>query len=310
VIAFLETASVYPPEVDGMIVVTGATGSIGRHLVAALQAAGVPFRAMARTPADARLDCPVVPGDFDDPASLAAAFAGADQLFLNTGGAQPVDGPQPMIGQQIAAIDAAKAAGISHVVKVSVWRAAPGRLLAEGAHGVIERHLAASGIRATVLQPNAFLQNLVTGAGAFNADGHLVGAYGEGRVSYIDCADIAACASAVLTDPARRGGVHVLTGPEALSHREIAAAISAAVGRAVPTLDLTPDELAAALRAQGSPDGFAADVAALAADAATGALEATTSAVRDFTGRPPRTLAQFLAANGAALRHALGAATG
>ncbi|GAA1278954.1 hypothetical protein GCM10009609_47950 [Pseudonocardia aurantiaca] len=108
-----------------------------------------------------------------------------------------------------------------------MWRAAPGRLLAEGAHGEIEQYLAASGLTATVLQASGFMQNFVTGAGAFTTDGDLVGAYGDGRISYIDCADIAACAAAALTDRARRvdrqGGNHVRTEPEALSHLDVAA---------------------------------------------------------------------------------------
>ncbi|TWF80320.1 NmrA-like family protein [Pseudonocardia hierapolitana] len=213
-----------------------------------------------------------------------------------------------MVRRQIAAIDAAAAAGIRHVVKISVWRAAPGRLLAEGAHGEIERHLAASGLAATVLQPNAFMQNFVTGAGAFTADGDLVGAYGHGRISYVDCADIAACAATVLTDPARRGGTHVLTGPAALSHEEIAAEISAVTGRTVSYVDMAPAEMAAALRAHGLPERFSADVAALAADVAAGALAGTTPAVRELTGFPPRTFSQFLADHALALRQAMSGA--
>ncbi|GAA4969322.1 NmrA family NAD(P)-binding protein [Pseudonocardia tropica] len=288
-----------------MIVVTGATGSIGRALAARLHIAGVPFRVMARNPAVAAgLGGEVVYGDFDEPGSLATAFAGADQLFLNAGGARPVDGPQPMIRQQKAAIDAARTAEVDHVVKVSVWRAAPGRLLAEGAHGEIEGYLHDAGMPATVLQPSGFMQNFVTGVAGFAPDGSLVDTYAGSPVSYIDADDIAACAAAVLVGGAGRCGTHVLTGPEALTTAEIATLIAAAIGRPVPVADLPPDRLAASLVEQGVPVRFAGDVATLCRDVATGVLAGTTGTVAALTGRAPRTFAAFAAAHAEALRRA------
>jgi hypothetical protein len=100
--------------------------------------------------------------------------------------------------------------------------------------------------------------------------------YGDSGVSYIDCADIAACAAAVLTGQAACGGTHLLTGPQALSHSEIALIVSAAVGRSVSYVDMTAAELRATLTAQGLPPQFAAAVAALTAEVASGALSATT----------------------------------
>lgn len=151
-----------------MILVTGATGSIGRHLVRLLLDQRVPVKALVRDEAKGRvLGCDVVVGDFDDPGSLAAAMEGVDRLFLNAGGAQPVDGEQPMIRQQRAVIDAARSAGVSRVVKISVWGAHRGGRLAEGAHWEIEEYLKASGLVRSILQPSGFMQNFVTGAGAF-----------------------------------------------------------------------------------------------------------------------------------------------
>jgi uncharacterized protein YbjT (DUF2867 family) len=114
-------------------------------------------------------------------------------------------------------------------------------------------------------------------------------------VSYVDCADIAACAVALLTGPARPGATFTLTGPEALTHAEIAALLSDAWGRPVRYVDLPPDAFAARLTAQGLPEAFAADVAALFAEVATaGTLAGTTGDVEELTGRPPRTFADFL----------------
>ncbi|WP_433430228.1 NmrA family NAD(P)-binding protein [Nonomuraea sp. CA-141351] len=289
-----------------MILVTGATGSIGTHLVRLLLEQGVAFKALVRDAAKGRaLGCDVVAGDFDEPASLAAAMDGVDTMFLNAGGAQPVEGEQPMIRQQKAAIDAARAAGVSDVVKVSVWGAHRGGRLAEGAHWEIEEYVKASGLGWTMLRPSGFMQNFITGAGAFTADGKLVDGFGGAPVSYIDCHDIAACAAALLTGSHGFGETYVLTGPRALTAAEIAGELSAALGRTVGHVEVPPAELAAALRSQGSPAQFADDFAELCREVAAGSLAATTTAVRDLTGRSPRTFAEFLAANAEALRAGL-----
>lgn len=290
-----------------MIVVTGATGSIGRHLVARLAAAGTPFRAMVRDPAGATdLGGEVVPGDFTEPATLAAAFAGADQVFLNSSGVRPGNDQQAMIRQQRAAIDAARVAGVGHIVKVSVLRAAEGRLLAEGAHGVIESHLRTSGMTATILQPNGFMQNFVTGVNGFTAGGDVVDLYGGAGVSYIDAADIAACAAAALTRGAGAGRTHLLTGPEVLTAADVAARITAAVDRPVGVEALAPAALEESLLADGAPAGFAADIAELCREVAAGSLATTTGTVRELTGSAPRTFAAFAADHADALRAALG----
>jgi NAD(P)H dehydrogenase (quinone) len=279
-----------------MIVVTGATGSIGRQLVRRLAGTGVPFRAMARDPAQASgLGCDSMTGDFDDPASLAAAFEGAGSVFLNAGGAVPTDGPQPMIAQQCAAIDAARQAGVRRVVKVSVWGARRDGRLAQAAHWQIERHLEESGLDWVMLQPSGFMQNFVTGISGVTADGALVSAYGNGAVSYIDCADIAACAAALLTGRWHARQRFVLTGPQSLTQDQVAGKLSAAWQRPVRHVSLTPAALAIRLKQQGLPAAFADDVAVLCEAVARGELAATTAAVHDLTGAHPRSFDQFLA---------------
>ncbi|MGW6502843.1 NmrA family NAD(P)-binding protein [Nonomuraea angiospora] len=289
-----------------MILVTGATGSIGTHLVRLLQEKEVAFKALVRDETKARaLGCDIVTGDFDDPGSLAPAMEGVDRLFLNAGGAQPVDGEQPMVRQQKAAIDAARAAGVSRVVKVSVSGAHRGGRLAQGAHWEIEEYLKASGLGWSMLRPGGFMQNFVTGTAAFTADGKLLDVYGGAPVSYIDCHDIAACAAALLTGSGGLGETYELTGPRALTCAEVAQELSAALGRTVEHAELSPDELAAGLRAQGLPAGFADDLAELSRQVASGSMAATTTAVRDLTGREPRTFGEFLRANAEALRTGL-----
>jgi uncharacterized protein YbjT (DUF2867 family) len=292
-----------------MILVTGATGSIGRYLVSDLRQRQAAFRALVRSPDKGReLGCDFLVGDFDDPGSIARALAGVDRLFLNAGGGVPADGEQPMVRQQEAAIDAAVTAGVSGVVKISVWGAREGGRLATGAHWKIERHLKASGLAWSMLQPSGFMQNFLTGAGSFAVDGKLIDAYGGAPVSYIDCQDIAACAAALLTGADRTTGrtaeTFVLTGPEPLTYAGITGKLSAALNRTIGHVELPPEQVAAALKAGGLPPGFADDVAALAHEVSDGSLAATTPAVRDLTGRTPRTFDQFIAANLPALRTA------
>lgn len=286
-----------------MILVTGATGSIGRELVRRLVQDGAPFRALVRDEAKGRaLGCDFVVGDFEDPGSIAAAFDGVDRLFLNGTGARPVDGEQPMIRRQKTVIDAAREADIEHVVKVSVWHARQGAPLSQGAHWQIEEHLKASGLSWSLLQPAGFMQNFLD-AGAFTPDGRLISSYGHTPVAYIDCRDIAACAFTLLTGTrGRRDETFVLTGPEALTDADVADKISAALGRHVGTVELSPHDMATAMKSQGMRARFAEDLAVLVEEVAAGAQATTTTAVRDLTRRPPRTFDDFLAANLRALR--------
>ncbi|MEV6965292.1 NAD(P)H-binding protein [Hamadaea sp. NPDC051192] len=270
-----------------MILVTGATGSIGRHLVRRLTDHNVQFKALVRHD-HADLDCDRVVGDFDNPASIARALKGVDRLFLNGGGAIPTDGPQPMVRQQVTAIDAAITAGVSTIVKVSVWGAKPGGKLAEGAHWEIEQHLKSSSLAWSLLQPSGFMQNFRTGAGTFTDDGALIGLAGDWRVSYIDAFDIAACAAELLISPHRGNDTYVLTGPEALTQAEIAKKLG------IGTLDLTESEMASRLTGLGLPAAFAADVVELWREVAAGSLSATTDGVQHLTGRGPRSFDEFL----------------
>ncbi|GAA0636133.1 NmrA family NAD(P)-binding protein [Kutzneria viridogrisea] len=275
-----------------MILITGATGTIGGALARRLTADGVPFRALVRREGVTIPGAEVVVGDLDDPATLPEAFVGVSQLFLNTPGPYPDE--EPVIAQQLAAIDAAVAAGVEHVVKVSAVGARAGGPMPFGTHAKIEAYLADSGLAGTVLRPNTVMQNLVRGITIFTPDGDLFEAFG-GKIAHVDARDVADCAFAVLTGSAPRGGAHDLTGPGALTAAELAAALSAALDREIGLVQPDLDELEPILVGQGMPESYVKHFVELARLVTAGALAEVTTAVTDLTGNSPRSIEAFIA---------------
>ncbi|MFE8600695.1 SDR family oxidoreductase [Archangium violaceum] len=274
-----------------MILVTGATGAIGRYLVHQLLQEGVPFRALVRDAARGRgLGCEYVVGDFDAPDTLRAALVGVDRLLLN-GSVH-----EAMAGQQKRVVDAAAQAGVAHIVKISAAEAsAHSERSINRWHADIEQHLEASGIAWSSLRPTFFMQNLLGYAPAIQQEGRIHGAYGSGRLAMVDCSDIAACAAALLTGSVGSPGVFVVTGPEALTFTQVAERFTTALGKPVTYMDRPVEYFVDALRTRGVPepiaDSFGKMMRAFAADAAA----ELTPVVRKLTGRPPRTLDTFLA---------------
>jgi uncharacterized protein YbjT (DUF2867 family) len=284
-----------------MILVTGATGSTGKHLVAQLKAQGAQFKALVRDDAKgAALGVDYAVGDYDDRASLAAAMAGVDRVFLASPGAQAEtpDGEQPMIRWEQHVIDAAKAAGAAYVVKLSVLNAHVGGPMSEGGHGAAEAYLKDSGLEWTMLRPGGFMQNFLSPATVLADDeGNIVGPEGDARVAFIDCFDIAACAAALLTGESGRGESIAITGPQTLSYTEIAAKLSTAWGRPVGFTGMSEAGVAARLRGFGLAPHLADELASLYAAIGRGRYETVTGEVERLTGAVPRTFDEFLAAN-------------
>ncbi|MCD2192185.1 SDR family oxidoreductase [Actinomycetospora endophytica] len=273
------------------VLVSGATGTIGRELVGLLAGQGVCVRAMVRRPADA--DALRAPGvepviaDLDDPSSLARALDGVDALFLNTpSSAEARD-------RQIRCADLAVAVGVRRLVLLSQYAAradSPVRFLRW--HAEVEDHVGALDLEVTVLRPNLFLQGMLTMAGAVREHGTLGAPIGSARVSMVDTRDIAAVAAVALTQPGHAGAVYTLTGPAAVSHHEVAEAISAATGRDVQFADL-PDETFATMLDGVLPawqrDGLLEDYAHYR----RGEAAVVDPAVPTVLGRPARDLAAF-----------------
>jgi uncharacterized protein YbjT (DUF2867 family) len=272
------------------VLVTGATGNVGAHVVRELQARGVPVRAFVRNPAQAasRLGgAEIAAGDFADPASIRRALDGVGRVFLTA-----ADGPQK-VAHETAVIDAAAAAGVEQIVKLSAMHARGGSPLPAFAwHGEIEAHLARSRVPAVVLRSSFFMTNLLMVAGGVAGAGKLGAPSGSASVSMIDPRDVAAAAAAVLSGGGHDGGAYELTGGEAITFADVARALGEAIGRPVEFVDV-PVEAAPEAFKGGGPDWLVTQLLGVFGLIREGAYVRTNESVRALTGRAPRTIADF-----------------
>jgi uncharacterized protein YbjT (DUF2867 family) len=272
-----------------MILVIGATGTIGSEVVGQLLAADERPRAFVRDRDRARRllgeQVEQVVGDLDRPETVEAALAGVDRLFLLT----TQSSRQPDWERTVIA--AATHAGVAQLVKLSVFRAdeqSPLRFVRQ--HWQAERALEQSGLAWTMVRPVFLMQNLR----AMVRGGAIYTAAGVGRVAMIDARDIAAVAVAALTDPGHEGKIYTLTGPEALTFDDVASHLSQQSGMQIRHVRVSVDDVRTALESAGVAAWFADDMARLHAMLAAGYEDLVTDDVRAVTGSAPRTLAQFV----------------
>jgi uncharacterized protein YbjT (DUF2867 family) len=273
-----------------MILVTGATGTVGRTVVAALQAAGAPFRVGTRSPVKAQaLGAPVVELDWDRKETLEPAFAGADRVFLLA----PVTDREPEYGA--AAVAAARQAGTRHIVKLSVIGAdaEPGLFLAR-LHRASERAIEASGLAWTMLRPTSFAQNFVNHYGVDpHKNGPVYLPHGQGGASWVDARDVGDVAARVLTETGHEGKAYTLTGGEPVATADAIAILGRALGRQYEYVDVPDDAASEAMRTHGAPEWLVGALAELNAAIRHGHFSAVSLAVRDLLGRSPRTFSQY-----------------
>ena len=208
-----------------MICVTGAGGTLSSEVIRQLEREKTPLRAAhfsekGAEAARARgIDAVII--DYNRPETLRAAFHACDTLFLL--------GPNALNQTELElnAVEAAKAAGVRHVVKQSVMGAAEEAYSLAKIHRPVERAIEASGMAWTFLRPNSFMQNTVTFmAQTTKREGAFYSASGDARISHVDVRDIAAVAVKALTAPGRDRHIYTLSGPEALTYYEMAAELS------------------------------------------------------------------------------------
>ncbi|MEU6679037.1 NAD(P)H-binding protein [Streptomyces sp. NPDC046925] len=226
-----------------MIVVTGATGNVGRPLTQALAEAGEQVTAVSRHAAAVPDGVRHVAADLSEPASLTPALDGAKALFLLLSGDLHDPGARPA-----DIIDLAAASGVSRVVLLSSQGVAtrplgPTRI----AMRALEDALRDSGLEWAVLRPGGFASNAFAWAESVRTQGAVAAPFGDVGVPVIDPADIGEVAAACLLDERHTGGVYELTGPEVITPRQQAEAIAAVLGSPVRFDELTRDEAKAAM---------------------------------------------------------------
>jgi uncharacterized protein YbjT (DUF2867 family) len=279
------------------VLVLGASGRLGPHVLTSLIDRGQRVRALTRDPERAAGVLPpateLVRGKFSDTPIMERELQAAEAVLLLT-----PHGPQ-MASVQNDLIDLAAKAG-TRIVKVSGTSAGI-HLGGPGAcrqHFQSEQHLAASGADWAVVRPNGFMQTLIVAmARSVRERGIIANPLGTAGISLIDCADAGAATAAVLTDPARDGHRYVLTGPSAPTYPEIAAVIEAETGVHAQVVDITPEQAGQAARASGASDWEAGHLAEMLALFASGASENLTSDVAELTGHEPASVRDFVRAH-------------
>lgn len=270
------------------VLVTGATGNIGSELIPALQARGATVRAMIRNPNRPVPNAENVVADLTDPGSITTALDGVGAAFLNSPSAE--DAAQ----LQMRFADLAQQAGVERLVLLSQYAAnpdSPVRFLRW--HAQVEAHVKELGVSHTILRPNLYMQSLL-GFAATIAEGWFAAPIEDAAVSAIDTRDIAAAAVVALTDPQTAGGTYTLTGPRAVTHPEIADALSAATGRTITFRTVPADQFVQALTGTMPAwqlDGLVEDYAHYS----RGEAGEVHTAVADLTGRPARDITEFAA---------------
>lgn len=276
------------------IAITGATGQLGRLVIAGLAAKGKADSAvaLARSPEKAAdLGVAVRTADYDKPETLAPALAGIDTLLLISGSEIGKRTPQHQ-----AVIEAAKAAGVTHIVYTSLLKADVSPLSLAEEHRQTEALIKASGLAYTVLRNGWYTENY-TGSipGALQA-GAFVGSAGDGRIASATRADYAEAAVAVLTGTGHAGKTYELAGDTAYTLTDLAAEISKQTGKTIPFQSLPAEEYAKILVSVGLPEGFAAALASFDADAAKGALFHDSKDLSTLIGHPTTPLSEAVAA--------------
>ena len=282
------------------VIITGASGQLGRRTAEfILDAHGQENLVLVtRNPpalaSFAERGVDVRFGDFDEPSSLVAAFAGGDRMLLIS-----ATDLERRIGQHQAAIQAAAAAGVSHVIYTSGLSPAPPNPAAVApSHHATEQALQDAGVAWTALRNSLYAEYQVPEAAGALASGRLVHNRGGGRVAYVSREDCAAVAAAVLASPGHQEGVYDVTGPEPLDADALAELYGEIGGRPVEAVALDDESFVAGLAGAAGEDDhlrYGAElVASFGRSVREGYMASCTETVATFTGRTPRSLRSIL----------------
>ncbi|MDB5514818.1 MAG: hypothetical protein JWQ17_1576 [Tardiphaga sp.] len=281
-----------------MILVTGATGLNGSALLRLLSAKGIATRALVRSRARAEAiaalhGVEIVEGDMARPETLGVALRDVDRAMLISS-SDPV-----MLEVQSGFIDAARAAGVKHVVKLSgIMPDLTSPFRFARMHGEIERRLEASGMAFTHLRAGEFMPAYFRQVPSIVARGAMFLPMEDARIASIDVSDIAEIAALALTGSGHEGKTYPLTGPEALTMAEVAEKLSAATGKTIRYVNVAPEEARKAQLAAGMPPYLADALVELFAERRKGKEAQVSAMAQTLLGRRPTSFDEF------AVRHA------
>ncbi len=275
------------------LTVFGASGRLGQLLLRHLSAAGIPTLAVTRDLARATPLPAVqwVQADMADPASLAPVLQESRTVFLLS------NYSPSLVTEQLNVLKVAQRYGQAHVVKLSSGAAdSAATAPIARAHGQVEAVLRASGLAWTLLRPEGFMQNWLTGlARAVQHERRIYEATGEGRRPYLDARDVAEVAYVILTNPAPHAKqTYTLTGDEALSYGQVASIISHILGEPVTFVSQTPADARQRLAGFGVPTGVIDTLLDYAESQRSGLAARVSPAVATLLNRPARTVAAFI----------------
>jgi uncharacterized protein YbjT (DUF2867 family) len=279
-----------------MILITGASGTVGRAVVDEMRKTGKPFKAMYRSEEEANkaaAGTASVIADFADIGSLNKALANVDILFL-------VCSPIPQLVElEGNVIDACLRNGVRHVVLNSALGAGDYPKSFPSWHRKVEDKLRSSGLSYTIIRPNGFFQNIVAyNAPTIRAQDAFYAGMGKAKTSLVDVRDVAAVSARILVSPGDHAGkIYELMGPEGLSNDEIAGRISRITGRNVQYVDIPEATQRKAMLDAGTPEWQVTALLDLQAYYITEKCAAVTEVLPELLGRKPITADQFLEHN-------------
>lgn len=278
-----------------MILITGASGSVGKMVLLEAVRKKSQVRGMYRSKGDAAkapAGCEAVIADYSDKQSLRKALEGVNSVFV-------VCSPIPQLVElESNMLEAGKESGVKHVVLNSALGAGDYGKSFPSWHRKVEDKLKATGMNYTILRPNGFLQNIVAyNAPSIRTQGAFYAAMGDAKVSYLDVGDIAVVAVNALAGGAHAGKTYELNGPEAVSNGELAKRISKVAGRTVNFVDIPEAAQREAMLGLGMPEWQVTALLELQQYYKQGGGAKTDGLLKALIEREPVTLDQYLAAN-------------
>jgi uncharacterized protein YbjT (DUF2867 family) len=278
-----------------MILITGASGSVGKAVLQEASRKALKVRGMFRSKeeaAKAPSGCETVLADYSDRQSLRNALNGVASVYV-------VCSPIPQLVElESNMLEACKESGVKHVVLNSAMGAGDYAKSFPSWHRKVEDKLKATGLSYTILRPNGFLQNIVTyNAPSIRSQGLFCAAMGDAKVSYLDVGDIAVVAVKALQGGVHAGKTYELNGPEAISNQELAKRISKAAGRTVNYVDIPESAQREAMLGLGMPEWQVTALLDLQQYYKQGRGAKTDGLLRSLIEREPVTLDQYLTAN-------------